>query len=102
MQQNVMQQQAAAAQQAAMQQQQMQQRMQQQQQQQQQQQNQVRPPPPMHNPWVQCYDQQGQMYYFNESTNETAWQLPPGVCARNATGGQQAPPQQFGGYGGGM
>jgi len=65
----------------------------QQQQQQWQPQQQMAPPPPVHNPWVQCWDQQGQPYYYNEQTSQTAWQLPPGVVARNAA---PAPMQQVG------
>merc|ERR1712185_698805 len=77
----------------------------QQQQWQQPQQQQWQPPPPpgpapMHNAWVQYFNQQGAPYYYNEQTGETVWQLPPGVCARNAAPMQQGYGQmgQGGGY----
>jgi len=51
-------------------------------------------PPPVHSDWVQCYDAQGQPYFYNERTQETAWELPPGVTARQQ-GPAQVPQQQM-------
>merc|ERR1719343_1030249 len=51
-------------------------------------------PPPVHTDWVQCYDAQGQLYFYNERTQESAWELPPGVTARQQ-GPAQGPQQQM-------
>merc|ERR1740121_2281419 len=51
-------------------------------------------PPPVHSDWVQCFDAQGQLYFYNERTQESAWELPPGVTARQQ-GPAQVPQQQM-------
>mmetsp|Transcript_25362 Transcript_25362/g.45080 ORF Transcript_25362/g.45080 Transcript_25362/m.45080 type:complete len:101 (+) Transcript_25362:1-303(+) len=49
------------------------------------------PPPPGPVPeWVSTYTPEGHVYYYNERTGETAWQLPPGARCRDAGAQQQS------------
>lgn len=32
--------------------------------------------------WIECHDEQGQVYYFNEETQETSWELPTDGVAK--------------------
>ena len=55
------------------------------------------PPPPLPPPAAQIWDQltadsNGQAYFHNPSTNETAWQLPPGAILRATPARQPARP----------
>jgi len=53
---------------------------------------------PAYTPWISYYDAQGNLYYYNEQTGESAWSLPPGMTCRDGnpshTGQRQWAQQQ--------